>query len=294
LIGPEHESPRPSTGEGFGDAVTFAFGDPRTERYGTARIGLIPGEPPQSSGLALLFAGGDLVATGTAGAEPIAGEPDWAQIEAGDVRAEIFTPLHSWNVAFDGDDGGFDLRFEALCEPIELGDDSAVARAAGLHGYEQLCRVTGEVRVGDERLAVECLGQRGHQWGAPDWSRIELARTLSAWLDEDCSVTFAAVRPAGAEGHDAEALGAFLVEDGAAQAVFQPRLSTIHDDHDRQRRAGLELWPTEAAEYPLRAAGEAICGTTLELGRLQLDAAFFRWRMDGRTGVGRYDVLRRR
>jgi hypothetical protein len=36
-----------------------------------------------------------------------------------------------------------------------------------------------------------------------------------------------------------------------------------------------------------------VCGTSLELGRLRLDAAFFRWRMGGREGIGRYDVLRR-
>ena len=58
------------------------------------------------------------------------------------------------------------------------------------------------------------------------------------------------------------------------------------------RSAGLELYETE--ESPARrAAGEAVCGTTLDLGRLRLDCAFFRWRMEGREGVGRYDVLRR-
>jgi hypothetical protein len=35
-----------------------------------------------------------------------------------------------------------------------------------------------------------------------------------------------------------------------------------------------------------------VCGTSLDLGRLRLDCAFFRWRMDGRTGFGRYDILR--
>jgi hypothetical protein len=40
-------------------------------------------------------------------------------------------------------------------------------------------------------------------------------------------------------------------------------------------------------------AGEVACGTSLELGRLHLDCAFFHWRTDGRAGVGRYDVLRR-
>ena len=30
-----------------------------------------------------------------------------------------------------------------------------------------------------------------------------------------------------------------------------------------------------------------------DLGRLRLDCSFFRWRLDGREGVGRYDILRR-
>jgi hypothetical protein len=53
----------------------------------------------------------------------------------------------------------------------------------------------------------------------------------------------------------------------------------------------MELWVDD--EYPRRAAGEIACGTSLDLGRLRLDCAFFRWRMEGREGFGRYDVLRR-
>ncbi len=56
----------------------------------------------------------------------------------------------------------------------------------------------------------------------------------------------------------------------------------------------MELWESDDERtYPHRAAGEAVCGTTLDLGRLRLECAFFHWRMDGRRGVGRYDVLRR-
>jgi len=45
--------------------------------------------------------------------------------------------------------------------------------------------------------------------------------------------------------------------------------------------------------YARRAAGEVVCGTTVDLGDLRLDSAFFQWRMEGRTGTGRYDVMRR-
>jgi hypothetical protein len=57
-IGPEHEAPRPSTGAGFSDAVTYAFGDAANDLFGIARVGLStgPGGETQASGLAVLFA----------------------------------------------------------------------------------------------------------------------------------------------------------------------------------------------------------------------------------------------
>jgi hypothetical protein len=73
----------------------------------------------------------------------------------------------------------------------------------------------------------------------------------------------------------------------------EPLLSTTYDADGRQRHAGLEVWPEGDDAVPHRAAGEVLCGTTLDLGRQRLDCAFFEWKMEGRSGVGRYDVLRR-
>ena len=75
-------------------------------------------------------------------------------------------------------------------------------------------------------------------------------------------------------------------------ARIRPRLSTTFDGEGRQRRAGLELYE-DPDGYPHRGAGEVVCGTSLDLGRLRLDCAFFTWHLEGRTGLGRYDVLRR-
>jgi hypothetical protein len=279
--------------DGFGDAVTFAFGDPERRLYGSVRLGLVPGAPPRASGLGLLFADGDVVAAEIVGGTEVE-RADWSRLDVGDVSGAIVEPLRAWEVGFDGDEGGFELRFDALGPPAELGGDALAASAANLHGYEQLCRVTGSVRRGEQRTQVDCLGQRGHQWGAPDWERLALARTLSAWFEDGAGVALASARPQGASGHDAELASAFLFEPDAAVAIADPRLSTVSDAEGRQRRAGLELWVGEDDEAgPHRLAGEALCGTTLDLGRLRLDCAFFDWRMDGRHGVGRYDVLRR-
>ena len=121
---------------------------------------------------------------------------------------------------------------------------------------------------------------------------------MSAWLDEDLAVSLTAIRPADKQHHSDEALAAAILdrgEDGAPRVidVADPRLSTTYDEEGRQRQAGLELWIDEDG-YPRRAAGELAVGTSLDLGRLRLDCAFFRWRMEGHEGVGRYDVLRKR
>jgi len=172
-----------------------------------------------------------------------------------------------------------------------------VASAASA-GYEQLCRVHGTVRSpGGREQRIDGLGQRGHSWGAPDWKRIELTRAVTAWMGDDLAVSLTAVRPAGKRDHSAEAVAAAILdrdEEGVAHAteVIDPRLTTTYDDEGRQRQAGLELWVDEDG-YPRRAAGELVCGTSLDLGRLRLDCAFFHWWMEGRQGFGRYDVLRR-
>ena len=287
----EDELPREASGPAFADAVTFAFGDPASGLFGMARAGLAEGG---ASGIGLLFAGGLPVVARAAGAVALP-ERRWEAIDAAGVRVRTDEALRTWRVAFDGDDGGFDLAYTALGAAAELPADSPASAAAGTKGYEHLGLVRGVVRADGRERRVECLGQRTRQWGSPDWDRLTLARSVSAWLGEDLGLTLSAVRPAGAPGHDEEAVSA-PVWDGVpvvAVPVGEPRLSTTIDGQGRQRAASLELWMGDDEGYPRRAAGEALCGTTLELGRLRLDCAFFRWRLEGREGTGRYEVLRR-
>jgi hypothetical protein len=293
-FGPADEAPRPDAGDGFSDAVTIAFGDAAAELYGVARLGLAEGG---ASGLALLFWRGEPVAVKAEGGVEVDGPSSWDEVSAAGIDTSVVEPLRSWRLQFAGDDASFDLDLTATGPLGELPADHPVARAGGMTGYEQPIRVTGRATVGDARVTVDGLGQRGHSWGAPDWDRIELTRTVSAWLGDDLAVSLTAVRPAGRRDHASEAIAAAILdrdEDGVARAVdvLDPRLSTTYDEAGRQRQAGLELWVDEDG-YPRRAAGEVACGTSLDLGRLRLDCAFFRWRMEGRQGFGRYDVLRR-
>jgi hypothetical protein len=299
-----HERPQPPTSRAFSDAVTFSFGDAGADVFGVARVGLSTGDDgtPQGSGLTIVFAGREPVAVRAAGGLPVAGgAPAFDAVDAAGVRTTTVAELEEWTVHVVSEDAAveLDLRFTALSEPGEIPAGSPVAGAGGMQGYEQLCHVTGTARVRGGTRTVDCLGQRGHSWGAPDWDRITVARSVSAWLGEDLAVSVTAVRGVKAKSHADEALQAaiFAAMEGAegVASVVVPtdsRLTTTYDGEGRQRRAGLELYEDEDS-YPHRAAGDVLCGTSLDLGRLRLDCSFFRWHMDGREGVGRYDVLRR-
>jgi len=288
-IGPEHEPPRPPAGPGFSDALTFAFGDHTSDVYGIARLGLAGGT---ASGLALVFRDGEPVAVNADGGAAAPDVSSWDAVGAAGISTVTREPLGSWRVAFDGA-VPFALEFEAAGPPMRLAPDAPAARAGGMEGFDQVCRVTGT--VGDAPFSG--LGQRGRSWGAPDWEKMSLARTVSAWMDSGHAVSLVAVRPAKGKAHDDEQVSAFVFdadrEDAPVLEVAEPRLSTVYDGEGRQRRAGLELYVHDDDSYARRAAGEVVAGTSLDLGRLRLDCAFFRWQMEGRVGVGRYDVLRR-
>jgi hypothetical protein len=278
MIDAQEEALHAPSGEGFADAVTFAFGDAEAELYGLARLGVQPGEAPTGSVLGVLFTGTEIDEVLAQGDSEVSGA-SWDSLTVDGLIHATERPLEAWRLDWAD---VLDLRFEAVSPPIE-------SAGGGMEGYEQVCRVEGSAG----RHRVSCLGQRGHTWGVAEWERIDLARTLCAWWDEQHALVASAIRPAEAEHHDEEELVAHLL-DGEPLAVADPRLSTTYDAEGRQRRAGLELYVTgDDDEYPRRVAGQVACGTSLDLGRLRLDCAFFEWRTEGRAGVGRYDVLRR-
>jgi hypothetical protein len=239
---------------------TFSFGALDAGLFGLARLGA-------GSGLGLLFAG-DAVAAARAEGSGDAG-----------VSVTELEPERRWRVAFAD---AFALEFTAVAPAVEL-------RAGGAESHEQLCRVRGEAAG----RRVDGLGQRGAAVAHPDWGRTAVARTVTAWLGEDRALALAAVRGRRARDHGGEAVAAGYVLGGTPVRVDEARLSTTYDAEGRQRHAGVELLLGGDEDlFPHRLAGAAVCGTTLELGRLRLDTAFFRWHSEGRVGTGRFDVVR--
>jgi hypothetical protein len=102
-----------------------------------------------------------------------------------------------------------------------------------------------------------------------------------------------AVRPAASTGHGDEVVSAVLCgPDGAPVEVSETLLSTEYGRDGVQRRATLELWIDGEEAQPLRGAGTLISAAEVRREGLTADVAFFRWSVEGREGLGHYEVVR--
>jgi hypothetical protein len=290
VSGADLDAPHAARSDSFSDALTVSFGDLDAGVCGTVRLGLSGGA--SASGLVVLFDRAEVGAVAAESAVSVDETGSWDAIAAAGIDIETLEPLRAWRLSFAGESGSLDLELHATSAPCRLEDGDPVAKLGGMSGFDQPLRVEGTAQLGDRRARIAGLGQRGRSWGEPDWTRIARTRAVSAWTP-DVTLSVVGIAPAGERGHDAEALSAVVfdgVEPGWSR-VADPRLSTTFDDDGCQRSATLELWMTD--DGPVRrAAGDVICGTTLDLGRLRLDTAFLRWHFEGQIGVGRYDLLR--
>jgi hypothetical protein len=184
-------------------------------------------------------------------------------------------------VTEDGDGWRAELtdRLSLSLDPVspEVDLDGVTAR---------ICRVTGTV----DGRTVDCLGTFSITSVAPRWEELQAVRSISALVDEGTGLLALARRPREAAGHGDEKVSAGLFIDGELHQVEEARISTVYDGGGRQRSAGLELWlPDE--EYPRRGSGLVIAGSSFELETIQVHAAVFRWRLDGREGIGAYELM---
>jgi hypothetical protein len=171
--------------------------------------------------------------------------------------------------------GHLALEFEPVSEPIDLGGVSA-----------RVCRVRGEV----DGTQVDCLGTASETREAPEWDELDALRSVTVLAGEDHALLALARRPRGAAGHGEELVRAQLLSEGELLTVENARISTVYDGEGRQRSAGLELWlPGE--DFPRRASGQVLAGTSLELEGLEVHAAIFSWKLEGSDAIGAYELM---
>ena len=202
------------------------------------------------------------------------------------------------------------LRFgEGAALNFELDDSGPAMTIGGERLPEETLarsRATGTLLRGSKEIELSGLAlEVGSSGAMPE----QTLRSIAVILADGGLLALAALSPPGAEGHGDEEIAAGLAEPDRPAEAEEPEdadapkggpfaevlLSTEYDAEGRQRRATLELSPQgDSGEPPLRGAGTLVCGATLEVGGRRIDTAFFRWSIDGRPGLGRYEIVRPR
>lgn len=118
-------------------------------------------------------------------------------------------------------------------------------------------------------------------------------RSIGIVFSDGGLLALTAVRPPGSGGHGDEVVTAVLCgPDGAPVEATETLLSTEYGTDGVQRRATLELWTDGEEGQPLRGGGTLISATEVQREGLTATVAFFRWSVEGRDGLGHYEVVR--
>jgi hypothetical protein len=119
-----------------------------------------------------------------------------------------------------------------------------------------------------------------------------LRRSIGIVFSDGGLFALTAVRAAGSDNHGDEEIAAILCDpDGAPVEMAEALLSTEYGEDGAQRRATLELWAEEDAAGPMRGSGTLISSCTVERPGLRAEVAFFRWSLEGREGLGHYEIV---
>ena len=120
-----------------------------------------------------------------------------------------------------------------------------------------------------------------------------LRRSIGIVFADGGLLAITSALPASAREHGEEEVAAVLCNPDAGPMVFdEALLSTEYGEDGVQRRASLELWPDAEDGQPLRGAGTLISSTRVRRPGLDAEIAFFRWSVEGREGLGTYEIAR--
>jgi hypothetical protein len=118
-------------------------------------------------------------------------------------------------------------------------------------------------------------------------------RSIGIVFSDGGLLALSVVRPPRSGEHGGEQVAAVLCgADGAPTEVSETLLSTEYGPDGMQRRATLELWTDGEEGQPLRGAGTLISAAKVRRPGLTSEIAFFRWSVEGREGLGHYEIVR--
>ncbi len=120
-----------------------------------------------------------------------------------------------------------------------------------------------------------------------------MRRSIGIVFEDGGLLALSSALPERGSDHGDEEVAAVLCDPDAAPVEFgEALLSTEYGKDGVQRRVSLELWTDAEDAQPLRGAGTLISSVDVHRRGLDSRIAFFRWSVEGREGLGHYEIAR--
>jgi hypothetical protein len=191
------------------------------------------------------------------------------------VRIKVVEPTMVYDLGYDdGDRLAVALRFEGVMPPQPL---TAVGSTFGsAHHFDQFGRVTGEVVVNGEHVAIDCLGMRDRTWGPRPEHRPRRAAYVTGAASADHS--FLAVTNTNPDG-DPIAYG-FLRRDGHT-ATLTGGQREVQRDPAQGWITGIVIEASDEDGRRLRAVGTPVSRIITNRHTFIDINSLLRWDLDG-------------
>jgi hypothetical protein len=196
------------------------------------------------------------------------------------VSIRVIEPCTSYALGYDdGERLQASLRFDAVMPPEPLtATGSTFGRA---HHFDQIGRVSGELWLHGERLAIDCLAMRDRTWGRrPENRPRQAAYVTGAASPEHGFLAVTNVRPEG----DLVAYG-FLRRDGRTVPLARGE-RRLQRDAVTGWVTHVELRATDAESRTLVAVGEPVSRIIINRHTFIDINSLVRWDMNGDLGWG--------
>lgn len=179
----------------------------------------------------------------------------------------------------DGDVCSMDLRFRGIMPPRPLRKDGSPF--GGAAHFDQFGRVTGEVRLGERVVAIDCLAMRDRSWGP----RPEHRPKKSAYVTGIASERDGFLAVTAWRGGVEEIAYGFQIRDGEIADLVSGRRH-VQRDAAHGWVTGITIEGKDERGRTLEAVGTRISGITINRHSFIDFNGLIAWTINGQAGHG--------
>ena len=214
-------------------------------------------------------------------AQRLPGEADLTDIRLPNgVAIKRIEPLKKYRLGYeDGERLHLDLTYEAVMAPRALRRAGSVFKQA--NHFDQFGRVTGEIVLHGERIAIDCLSMRDRSWGP----RAEHRPSKNSYVTGIASPDDAFLAVTRWEGAEEKVAYGFMIRDGVTADLVSGTRRVVRDAREGWVTS-ITIEARDELGRDLVATGERLSGIIINRHTFIDSNGLIAWTINGHAGHG--------